>query len=63
MRSQVHPGVGSLDPREWNALSPADHPFLRHEFLAALERTGCVGAGTGCMAALDADRYLETLES
>ncbi len=26
---------------------PAAIPFLRHEFLAALEHTGCVGAGTG----------------
>ena len=31
----------------WNALAGSDCPFLRHEFLAALEHTGCVGAGTG----------------
>jgi predicted N-acyltransferase len=32
----------------WNALNGEDNPFLRHEFLHALERTGCVGAdGTG----------------
>ncbi len=33
---------------EWNALARhATCPFLRHEFLAALERTGCVGARNG----------------
>ena len=31
----------------WNALEGTDVPFLRHEFLAALEHTGCVGPGTG----------------
>ncbi len=32
--------------------SAAPHcPFLRHEFLAALEHTGCVGAGTRLGAA------------
>ncbi|WP_428101942.1 GNAT family N-acetyltransferase [Candidatus Rariloculus sp.] len=32
-------------PAEWNALV-GDDAFLCHEFLAALERTGCVGRGT-----------------
>ncbi|MDX1514934.1 MAG: GNAT family N-acetyltransferase [Gammaproteobacteria bacterium] len=31
----------------WNALAGPAQPFLRHEFLLALEQTGCVGAGTG----------------
>ena len=39
--------VDQLDAREWNALAGGAHPFARHEFLAALEHTGCVGAGTG----------------
>jgi uncharacterized protein len=35
-------------PREaWNALAPGGSPFVRHEFLAALESTHCVGRGTG----------------
>ena len=34
-----------LGPAAWNALA-GDSPFLRHEFLAALERAGCVGPGT-----------------
>lgn len=36
-----------IDARDWNALNPEDNPFLRHEFLLALEQTGCVGPGTG----------------
>lgn len=32
---------------DWNALADAGSPFLRHEFLVALERNGCVGGDTG----------------
>ena len=47
MRSAVHKRIAELDARQWNALIGTDVPFLRHEFLVALERTGCVGPGTG----------------
>ncbi len=33
------------DARAWNALA-GDNPFLKHEFLSALERSGCVGPRT-----------------
>jgi predicted N-acyltransferase len=46
-RTRTHDSIDELDPREWNALGGTDIPFLRHEFLAALEHTGCVGAHTG----------------
>lgn len=36
-----------IAPADWDALVPADQPFLRHAFLAGLEVTGCVGPGTG----------------
>jgi uncharacterized protein len=37
---------------EWNALLPADAgPFLKYEFLASLEETGCVGPNTGWQVA------------
>ena len=37
---------------EWNALLPSDAgPFLRYEFLNALEETGCVGRNTGWQVA------------
>jgi predicted N-acyltransferase len=39
--------IDQLDPRQWNALTGAAHPFACHEFLAALEHSGCVGPGTG----------------
>lgn len=39
--------MAQVDPAAWNALTGTDCPFLRHEFLATLEDTGCVGAGTG----------------
>jgi predicted N-acyltransferase len=47
MRSRIHTTIDELDPQQWNALGGDRNPFLRHEFLAALEHTGCVGAGTG----------------
>src|SRR3954470_9376714 len=47
MRSAVHKSIDEVDARQWNALSGTDSPFLRHEFLAALEHTGCVGRRTG----------------
>lgn len=36
-----------IDPLDWNALNHDDNPFLRHEFLSALEKHACVGPGTG----------------
>src|SRR5688500_10513318 len=47
MKEAVHSTLDELDPKQWNALAGADIPFLRHEFLAALEHTSCIGAGTG----------------
>lgn len=45
-RVEFRASIDQLDAREWNALG-GGHPFARHEFLAAIEHTGCVGAGTG----------------
>lgn len=39
--------LAELDAREWAALDHASYPFTRFEFLSALERTGCIGEGTG----------------
>jgi len=44
---QLCASIDELDALEWNALTASLHPFARHEFLAALEHTGCVGPGTG----------------
>jgi predicted N-acyltransferase len=39
--------IDAVDSQAWNALAGTECPFLRHEFLAALEHTGCVGGSTG----------------
>ena len=33
--------IADIDAQEWNALAGTAYPFLRHEFLLALEETGC----------------------
>ena len=47
MHSAVHKSIDDVDIEQWNALSGTTSPFLRHEFLAALEHSGCVGRRTG----------------
>ena len=42
-----HASIDEVAPAEWNALDHGGVPFLRHEFLAALERSGAVAAATG----------------
>lgn len=45
--SRVLAGIDEVDRGAWNALIGTGAPFLRHEFLAALERHGCVGGASG----------------
>ena len=47
MHAEIINDIRSVDRAQWNALSGTDIPFLRHEFLATLESTGCVGRGPG----------------
>jgi predicted N-acyltransferase len=47
MKSAVCQSIDEVDSKQWNTLSGTDSPFLRHEFLAALEHTGCIGKRTG----------------
>ena len=44
---KVCESIDQISREEWNALCGTDYPFLRHEFLQALERSGCVSASTG----------------
>ncbi len=37
----------AVAPEAWNQLWPSDYPFVRYEFLAALEDSGCTSARTG----------------
>ncbi len=43
--------ISAIKPEAWNALANPEgepaNPFIAHEFLKALEDTGCVGEGTG----------------
>ena len=41
MRSRISPSTSAIEPGQWNALLADSNPFLRHEFLDALEATGC----------------------
>jgi len=44
--------LSDVSAAEWNALLGSDcGPFLRYEFLSALEETGCVGGNTGWQVA------------
>lgn len=39
--------LSQIDAGEWDKLTGGDYPFLRHDFLYGLERTGCTDAETG----------------
>jgi predicted N-acyltransferase len=44
---KTYKSIAKVNRQQWNALGGDRNPFLRHEFFAALECTGCVGSGTG----------------
>ena len=43
----THDSIEAIPRADWNGLTDPDTPFLRHEFLAAMERHGCVGEELG----------------
>jgi len=47
MPVDIHDSISDIDASEWNRLAGSDYPFLRHEFLAAAEASGCVSPDTG----------------
>ena len=47
MAVRVFDRIQDIAPAAWNALSGTDNPFLRYEFLAALEASGSVATQTG----------------
>ena len=47
MRTSVVNQVRDIPLNDWNRVSGTGHPFLRHEFLSALETHGCVGDAHG----------------
>ena len=46
LAARISGSVGAFDAAAWNALA-GDNPFMRHEFLTALEDSGSVGPGSG----------------
>ena len=46
MQSRILTRMRAVPADQWNALA-GDYPFLRHEFLSALEDSGCVSARNG----------------
>lgn len=49
MRIRVGEAIADIPRRDWNALLPDSNPFIRHEFLTALEESGCVSDLSGWM--------------
>ncbi len=47
MEIRVAESLDAVDPVAWNALVRDDDPFVSHQFLAALERHGCLGERFG----------------
>ena len=47
MHIEIISSLDQVSPAQWNALIKDNNPFLRHEFLAALEHHGCVGPEFG----------------
>ncbi|MFM1885233.1 MAG: hypothetical protein RL026_390 [Pseudomonadota bacterium] len=47
LRVDIAGSAAEVPADDWNRLEGTHCPFLRHEFLLALEASGCVGEGTG----------------
>lgn len=47
MQVEIHDSIAEIEADEWNRLAGSDFPFLKHEFLAAAEKTGSVSPATG----------------
>ena len=57
----LHSTINDIPQDEWNALITDNNPFLRHEFLAALENNGCVSEAFGwipCHIAIYDEQHL-----
>ena len=64
LEARFLPSLSHIDRSAWNRVAGTDYPFLRHEFLYALEATGCTDADSGwqpCHATLHRDGELLAL--
>ena len=50
MQVNYHSSINDIPAETWNGLFASDNPFIQHAFLLALEKSGCVNAGTGWQA-------------
>ncbi len=50
LRTRILASIADAPASQWNALEHHGRPFLRHEFLLALERSGSATAATGWQA-------------
>lgn len=48
---RIAPSIGAIDPGDWDACAGTANPFVSHAFMAALEQSGSIGAGSGWQAA------------
>ena len=49
-RARLLDSIAQIDAASWNSLARGAEPFLRHEFLLALEESGCAVPRTGWSA-------------
>jgi hypothetical protein len=47
MHVSIAEDLSAVRPDDWNLIAGSDNPFIRYEFLRALEQTRCVGADAG----------------
>lgn len=47
MKIRIHTSISEVSADAWNALVRDNNPFVRHEFLNAMEKHGCVGEKFG----------------
>jgi len=46
-RAVFHSSISGIEPAAWDGLFGSDNPFIRHEFLLAMEECGCACGDTG----------------
>jgi predicted N-acyltransferase len=44
---KIHTQISDIPKQQWNALVKNNHPFIKHEFLEAMEQHGCVSRNFG----------------
>ncbi len=47
MYATIVESLDNVPAKQWNPLIGSGNPFVRHEFLVAMEHHGCVGGETG----------------